>query len=87
MAVQTASDRVHCWLATFDEAEVALNGRLGCMHKLITATATATSAMLIGIGERADDGHDYFRKALALLNKMIKEEYRVGYELVTVENS
>ena len=44
--------REHCRrLATsLTKAEVALNEGLGCTHKLITATTTATSAMSFGTG-------------------------------------
>ena len=62
--MQAASDTGDCRrLATsFDEAGIALNEGLGCTHQLITATATATSAMSIGTGDRADDEQDFLRK-------------------------
>ena len=37
---------------SFDDAEVVLDEGLGCLHKMITASAMATSATSIG-GERA----------------------------------
>ena len=90
IAMQAASGtRVHYrrLSTSYDEAEVALNEGRGCMHKLITATATATSAMSIGTGKRAGNEQDYLRKALFLLTKMVCEEDRDVYELVPVENS
>ena len=59
IAVQAAHDtrEHHRRLATsFDEAEAALNDGLGCMHKLTTTTATATSAMSIGTGGSCGEG-------------------------------
>ena len=41
------------------------------MRKLIAATATATSAMSIGTGDRTENEQDYSREALFLLNKKI----------------
>ena len=56
------------------------------MHKLIAATATATSTTSIGTGERTENEKDCSRKALTLLIKMLSEEYKESYEIVTVEN-
>ena len=71
-------------MSACDEAEGALNEGLGCVYKLISATA-ATSAMSIGTGDRTDDEHDYSKKALVLLNKLLNQEDREGqHELVAV---
>ena len=56
------------------------------MHKLIAATATATSAMSIGTGDRAENEQDYLQKAIFLQNKMMNEEDRESYEIVAVGN-
>ena len=47
------------------------------MHKLITATVTATSAMSVGTVDRAENEQDYLRKAF-LLSKMLCEENQEG---------
>ena len=52
------------WHRRFDEAEVELNGRLGRIHQLVAATATATSSMSTGTGDRADDEQDDLLKFL-----------------------
>ena len=52
---------LYCWMATsFDDSEVALHEELGGMDKttMITATATATSAMSSGTGDRAENEQD-----------------------------
>ena len=69
--MQAASDTGDCRrLATsFDEAGVALNEGLGCMHKLSTAPATSTSAMSFGTGDRADDEQDFLRKVLDVVDQ------------------
>ena len=77
----------HRWATAFDEVADALNEGLGCVHKLVAATATATRATSIGTGDRTEDEQDYFQKALMLLTKMLNEEGREDYELVTVEDS
>ena len=78
----------HRRLATsFDEAEVALNEGLGCTHKLITATARATSSMSNGTGDCTENEQDCLQKSLALLTNRFNEEGREGYELVTAESS
>ena len=56
------------------------------VHKLITATATAKSAMSIGTGDLAENEQDHLQKAFFLLNKIISEVDRKSYEIVTVEN-
>ena len=74
-------------LATaFDEAEGALNEGPVCVHKLIAATATASSAMSIGTGDRVDNEHECLQKALFSLNKMINEDDKGSYEILALEN-
>ena len=54
------------------------------MHNLIAATATATSAMSIGTGDRGENETKYLQDAQFLLNKMINEDDREGQcELVS----
>ena len=82
IAMQAAHDtREHCCLleTSFDKAEVALNEGLGCMHKLVTATATATCAMSIGTGDRAEHEQDYLRNAVALQRKTLQVLPNCGY--------
>ena len=81
IALHAAHDTRECCrrLATsFDEAEVALSA----------ATATATSVLSIGTGDRTENEQDHMRKAQFLPNKTVNEEDREGHsELVAVENS
>ena len=70
-----------------DEAEVALNDGFGCTHQLITATATATSAMSNGTETVRMTNKTFYEKPLTLLTNMLCEEDREGCELVTVEDS
>ena len=71
---------------TLDEAEIELNEGLGRIHQLVAATATATSSMSIGAGDRADNEHEYLQKLLDLLATILNEdENGDGFELVTTE--
>ena len=55
------------------------------MHKLIAATATATSAMSIGTLDRAENEQDYQHNALKLLTKALTDKDKEDYDLVAVE--
>ena len=59
---------------SFDEAEVVVNEGFGHMHKLITATVT--SAMSTGTGDRPENEQDSLRKALFLLHQILNGEDR-----------
>ena len=62
-----------------------MNEELGCFHKLIEEVTTATSAMSVGTGDRGENEQDYLKTALALLNKVLTDDDRVGQlEIVAV---
>ena len=63
IAMDAASDTrglYRCMATSFDDSEAALNEELGGMDKtkMITATATATSAMSSETGDRAENEQD-----------------------------
>ena len=58
-AVRDTREQDHRLVTFCDEAEVALNEGLGCVHKFFATTAAATSATTIGSGDRAQNEQDY----------------------------
>ena len=42
--------------------------------------------MWIGTGDRVDNEHEYLQRSLFLLNKLINEDDKESYEIVTVKN-
>ena len=68
---------------TFDEAEIEMNYRLGRIHQVVAAAASATCSVSVGTGDVADNEHRYFQKSLDLKTKILNEETGDAFELVT----
>ena len=86
-AVHDSRETYHRLASDFDEAEGASNEGLGCRHKLIPEMTTATSATLIGTGDRSENEQDYLKKAVVLLNKVLNEEDREGQREIAAVGS
>ena len=73
-------------MKTLENCKKILVEGLDSIHKLITATATATNFMSIGTGDRAGNEQYRSQKSSALLTRVLNEEDKERYEHVNVES-
>ena len=86
-AVHDSRETYHRLASDFDEAEGSFERGAGMLTQADEEMTTATIAMLVGTGDRGENGQDYAKKAFALPNKVLTEEDRDGQHVIVTVGS